>query len=281
MRPHLILSFIFVLCACQSDIERIEIENRFETVSEESEAAEIKELRTCIDDPDCATREKATAELGFIILSNVEQNECEWGADQNGMLVPVASDGKAETLDQTPSMSLDEWVAQGPDHARPLLIEDNFLKPYQYTCDFDNQSAEFQEGYDLLVEASAEGRKDATNEIGSLYINDPDLFDLAYARSIFEPCNAAGGGFCAFNLARIESLEADDNCGRCLGLLRIAAARTDDKGIRFMYALAKSRLDRGDVVGRVFFGLDTDSGTQSYLEEFDTLFPRLSLTAVP
>jgi hypothetical protein len=46
-----------------------------------------------------------------------------------------------------------------------------------------------------------------------------------------------------------------------------------------MYDLAKRRLDRGDLVGRVFMNVGSDSGTQRFLEEFEALFPRLALDA--
>lgn len=281
MRYLLILLFSCVLCACRgdSDINRVQIENQFETVSAEQSPTEIKAFRACIDNPDCAGRDAAMADLGITILSAVNQDECQWVAGSTGALTPVALGSAESANDTAPPMSLDEWVARGSGQAPSLVIDDSLLKPFEFYCDFDDQSDEFQEGYDLLVQATAAGRKDAASEIGWLSINDPDLFDLAYARSILEPCHAAGGGFCALNLARIESLEADDGCGRCLGLLRIAAARTEDKAIRFMYALAKSRLGRGEVVGPVFFDRDTDGETQAYLAEFDMMFPNLALKA--
>jgi hypothetical protein len=281
MRSFIILLFAILIGACRNDgeIKSDDIENRFETVSEQSEAAKIQDYHTCLETPDCDERVAAGAELGIILLSGVERRECLWTNGKADTLVPMAKSRPKTAPETVQTLSLSEWVAQGPKLVSSMAIEDSLIDPFKFECDFDELSAEFKEGYALLKKAAAAGNNEAANEIGWLSITDPDLFDLAYARSVLEPCNAVGGGFCALNLARIESLEADDGCGRCLGLLRIAATRTDDKGTRFMYALARRRLGRGEVVGRVFFDHDLDSGVQRYLEEFDNMFPRLALDA--
>lgn len=281
MRHFLIFLLAFLLCACRgdNDTNTVQIEHRLEDASAQSGATQIKAYQACARDPDCDTQAEAMANLGVIILRTVKQDECQWVLSANAVPLPVVIRRPKDALNAAPSLSLEEWVARGPDQAQSVVIEESLIKPFRFYCDFDDQSDKFQEGYDFLMKATAEGRKDAASNIGQLSINDPDLFDLVYARSILEPCHAAGGGGCAFHLARIESLEADDKCGRCLRLLRIADARTGDKGIRFMYALAKSRLDRGEVVGPVFFDRDTDGETQAYLAEFDMMFPKLALKA--
>lgn len=279
MRCLLILFFAIFLSACRDDSGNFE--NRFEAIYDKRNNTAEKTLRACIDDPTCDAQGEAMASLGVSILTGVKQDECQWMSGQKDTLVPVAIPRQIGVSEKAPSLSLDEWVAQAPDQARSLVAEGSLFKPFQFDCDYDDQSPEFQEGHDLLVKAAAAGRKDAANDIGVIYINDPDMFDLAFARSVLEPCHAAGGGYCAFNLARIESLEDADGCGRCISLLRIAAARTEDKGVRFMFALAKSRLGRGKVVGRVFYDFDLDGGAQRYLVEFDMLFPNLVLKAGP
>ncbi|GHA89886.1 hypothetical protein GCM10009069_11300 [Algimonas arctica] len=281
MTRIILLSFVLILSACQADTAAIEIENRFEQTASEDVSSETEVLRECADNPECKTQDSAQFELAVTILSDLTSGACEWAPDQTGGFVPVAS-AVFGVEDDGPAISLEEWVALGPDQAKALLDETSLLKPFSHKCDYDDQSADFRQGYDLLVAASAAGNHDAANELGVLYLDDPDMFDLDAARSFLETCNAFGGGFCAFNLARVESLESVDGCGRCLGLLRVAATRTGDGGIRFMYGLAKRRLDRGELVGRVFINTGTDSGTQEFLEEFEVLFPRLALdTAKP
>lgn len=283
MIRYILLSFALVftlaLAACQADQRGNEIENRFETTAPEDPSLTAKRLRVCIDNPDCKDQGNARFELAIIILSDLDRGACQWERDQSGVMMPVALDKPDNEQDSRAPLSLDEWAALDPEQAQSLLEESSLFKPKRHTCDFEDGSATFRDAYDLLEAARTDGHSDAANELGLLYIDDPDLFDLDYARTILDPCHAFGGGLCAFNLARIESLVSDDGCGRCLGLLRIAAARTQDKGVRFMYALAKKRLGRGDVGGRVFFGLDTDGGTQRFLEEFEGMFPRLALEA--
>jgi len=282
MRYILSLLSLFGLMACQSEAELPQIENRYDRVSIEDTSEQSKPLRGCIGNPECATRIEAMADLGILVMAGVPRGDCEWRADESGQLRPVASSDSAATRGVTPqSMTLDEWVSRGADQTQPPPNAVALINPYKYSCDFDNQTAAFEEGYGWLIKANENGNKEAANEIGSLHIDDPDLFDLAYGRSVLDPCHAAGGGLCAFNLARIESLEAEDGCGRCLRLLRIAGTRTNDKSIRFMYALAKSRTGRGDVVGRVFHDFELDSGAQSYLVEFDAMFPRLASMKTP
>lgn len=281
MRPVLIFLLAFLVGACgnEGDLPRTEIEDRLEVVSEQQETVNIRDLRTCLEHRDCDDRDTAKVDLGILLLSRVERQECRWTSGKADTLVPMAKTRLKDASETGQTLTLEEWIAEGPDQAGLQVIEESLINPAKFSCDFDDVSPEFKEGYALLEKAAAAGNKEAANEIGVLSINDPDLFDLTYARSVLEPCHAAGGGFCALNLARIESLEADDGCGRCLGLLRIAATRTGDKGIRFMYDLAKRRLGRGAVVGRVFVDFEHDGGVQRYLGEFDTMFPRLALDA--
>lgn len=281
MRFTLLFVFIFILAACQETVEQPQIENRFDIELEEDSAERLQSLRDCAVDMDCINRVEAMTDLGIMHLESVERKNCEWRVNENGELRPVVLEGSQAGDAEDSAMSLSEWVLLGEGEQQDALNRISVFNPFQYSCDFNDKTAEFQEGYDWLVKAGAQGSLGAANEVGVLHIDDPDLFDLAYARAVLEPCHAAGGGLCAFNLARIESLEAEDGCGRCLGLLRVAATRTNDRRIRFMYALAKSQLERGDVSGNVFHDLYNDGGTQSYIVQFDSKFPRLALESAP
>lgn len=217
--------------------------------------------------------------LAITILGDQDRGTCEWVLDQSDALKPVALGAKDDTGVGAQALSINDWAALDADQAQALLSETSLIETNTHDCDIDDQSAAFAEAYDFLMTAHAGGNLGATNELALLYIDDPEMFDLTRARALLEPCHAKGGGYCAFNLARVESLTSEDGCGQCIGLMRTAQTRTNDAGMRFMYAQAKKRLGRGAIVGRVFVSLSYDGGAQDFLKEFDVLFPRLAVKA--
>ena len=273
MRRFLLFPLAFFVSGCLQDSVESEI-RLIEIHVDQAEPLDIDALTLCLEQDSCEDRTLALTEVAISELSELGQSACKWEVGTDGLLRPVKVDDAEGvedvqfTLGDLENFESDDFVAKL--QASLATTDDNF------TCDFDNKLAEFSSAYERLEAAASDGSHDAANELALLHIDDPDLHDLTLARAILEPCNAQGGGFCAFNLARLESLEADDGCGPCIRWLRIAGARTADPGIRFMYAKAKRVLGRGAPIETVFFDQDADAGVQTYIAEFNTLFPRLA-----
>lgn len=119
---------------------------------------------------------------------------------------------------------------------------EEFFQSFAALPIYEIDTPTFKRAYAKLKRAHDLGQVYASNELGLLHIDQPDLRRLDLAREYLMKAYLAGDELAALNLARIEVIENPRDCGECLRYLE-EAAKSDSEDMIFFLKRTRSELE--------------------------------------